>query len=594
MDGGVMLAGDVVVEVRAVDLERYGQITPEYLDLSAKRVHCGVGSWEIVLPREHEMVPYLWEDGSGILIQTRGATFLSGPTTKRAYAATPEDPEGSVVFSGVDDNILLDDALAFPKPSEPNVELQTVSHDVRIGKAETIMKEYVRANIGSLAPASRRGLLAQRLVMQADLGRGISIKQSARFPKLGELLTEIAILSRLGYQIVQRGSDLVFEVYETKDQTPFVRFDIRNGTLSDETIERGSPATTRPIVAGQGDLTERQFFQRTSAVSLAAEIASGRQIEQFLDQRQTDDVQELKQAGDKALLEGGLIPTAVKAVPSDETTMQYEHDWNLGDDVSVLVNGQETKTSVTEVALRVHSGGTMIGASLGDVQDFDAESALGGAVVNLEKRTSALERTVEPGLAGGARLMSGMIMAWPVANPPTGWLRCDGAAVSRIVYAALFAMIGTTYGAGNGSTTFNVPNLLGRFPLGSYTGYPLGGAGGSPTHVLTVAEMPSHSHIQNAHNHSQNAHNHTNNPNTNFHMFRWGAGDGANVYLPGPQVSAGAPPNNELGAAQGVSQGVSSVIATNVAATATNQNTGGGAAHNNMPPYTVVNFIIAT
>ncbi|MEW6473450.1 MAG: phage tail protein [Actinomycetota bacterium] len=70
-------------------------------------------------------------------------------------------------------------------------------------------------------------------------------------------------------------------------------------------------------------------------------------------------------------------------------------------------------------------------------------------------------------------------------NPPTGWLNCDGAAVSRTTYADLYAVVGDTYGAGNGSTTFNLPNFTDRFPYGNITG----DVGGTAD-----ATLVSHSH----------------------------------------------------------------------------------------------------
>ena len=63
----------------------------------------------------------------------------------------------------------------------------------------------------------------------------------------------------------------------------------------------------------------------------------------------------------------------------------------------------------------------------------------------------------------GPNSMTGLIAFYPINSIPTGWLRCDGSAYSRTTYAKLFAKIGTTYGAGNGSTTFNVPNLYNHF-----------------------------------------------------------------------------------------------------------------------------------
>lgn len=88
----------------------------------------------------------------------------------------------------------------------------------------------------------------------------------------------------------------------------------------------------------------------------------------------------------------------------------------------------------------------------------------------------------------------GAIVPYAGATAPSGWLLCDGSAVSRETYRALFTAIGTTYGTGDGATTFNVPDLRGRFPLGkatSGTGSTLGGTGGAIDHVHTG---PSHTH----------------------------------------------------------------------------------------------------
>ena len=88
----------------------------------------------------------------------------------------------------------------------------------------------------------------------------------------------------------------------------------------------------------------------------------------------------------------------------------------------------------------------------------------------------------------------GMITAYGGAAAPTGWLLCQGAAISRTTYAALFAAIGTAFGVGDGSTTFNLPDLQQRFPLGKApagTGSTLGGTGGAIDHTHTG---PSHTH----------------------------------------------------------------------------------------------------
>jgi len=91
---------------------------------------------------------------------------------------------------------------------------------------------------------------------------------------------------------------------------------------------------------------------------------------------------------------------------------------------------------------------------------------------------------------------TGTILPFAGSTEPAGFLLCDGAAVSRTTYAKLFDVIGTSYGPGDGSTTFNLPDLRGRIGVGiGGSGVSnLGDVGGEQEHTLTIDEMPAHSH----------------------------------------------------------------------------------------------------
>jgi microcystin-dependent protein len=148
-------------------------------------------------------------------------------------------------------------------------------------------------------------------------------------------------------------------------------------------------------------------------------------------------------------------------------------------------------------------------------------------------------------------------IAVTAGSEPEGWLLCDGRAVSRTTYADLFAALETTYGAGDGSTTFNLPDYRGRAPIGAGTGSgltarTLGTAYGAETHTLTEAEMPAHTH---------------------------GTGTAGRFFLES---------NNTLGVASGAAKFDNTSISANTASK------GGGGAHANMQPSRAVHFLVKT
>jgi microcystin-dependent protein len=118
--------------------------------------------------------------------------------------------------------------------------------------------------------------------------------------------------------------------------------------------------------------------------------------------------------------------------------------------------------------------------------------------VSIEFNGDALRVTPSITLDEGTTVPTGQITAFGGTAAPTGWLLCDGSAVSRTTFAALFAVLGTAFGSGDGSTTFNVPDLRQRFPLGkatSGTGSTLGGTGGTIDHTHALDTATSHAQL---------------------------------------------------------------------------------------------------
>lgn len=147
---------------------------------------------------------------------------------------------------------------------------------------------------------------------------------------------------------------------------------------------------------------------------------------------------------------------------------------------------------------------------------------------------------------------------------PEDTLACNGATYSSTSYPALYALLGATFG-GNGSSTFNVPDLRGRVPMGmgqgaGLTNRTLGSKGGEENTTLTLAQIPAHSHTLNAVS---------------------GAGDTSS---PAGAYLADTGPLDKEYIASGTK------VAMNAGAV---QNAGSGSAHNNLPPYLVLNFYIA-
>lgn len=390
---------DLLVEFRDKDLVRQGSIPIDDLRLKMQPVFNGVGSWAIQLPSEHRAVPYMRTPGAGIIVTNlkTGETLLSGPTSKPSKKKTIADVKGTTTIAGLTDDRLLWDARAFADPAQTIPEDATTANDVRSGQASQLMRVYVNRNIGAGSPAGRRGTsLRNKITLGPDPALGPVTTRRPRYDILGDLLYGIGLEANLGFRLVQVGDHLQFQVYQPTDRSAFIRLDVTNGTLQDQIVEFAPPEVTRMIVAGHGEGVERQMLLMSTAESTQAEEDWGLIIEEFKDQRNTGDEEELEAAGLERLNEAGFTKVAVKATPSNDQTMIFMTDFFLGDKVGIVIDDQEQpSTIITEAAIVLDNTGLRTAVAIGDVADFDSDSALRQQMADTQKRVSNLEQNLE-------------------------------------------------------------------------------------------------------------------------------------------------------------------------------------------------------
>lgn len=393
-----MEATDLVVEVRNSAFSRVGQVPIDSMKTCQliKRYN-SVGAWTLEVRNDDPMAYELKQEGAGLVAWAYDSVFLSGPMVTWSKKESREDPIGTTTFVGADDLVVLNDLAAFTVPSSSDPAQQTRSYDVRTGALETVCKQYVNLNVGPGAPADRREALARALRLESDRGRGPQVTGAARFEAVGELLAALcAVDATMGFDVVQvdGGLQTLFSMYTVRDRTGTVRMDVANDLLDSTESSVSAPTTTVALVAGTGSKGDRVLVAVNDQDSLDAQRRWGRRIETFIDQRSSDTLAQLVQAGQEEVQTNGRTTYSLKVTPSDDSTMIFNRDWFVGDRVGVVVDDQPVTDVVSEAIIALSDGGLKLGATVGDPVGYDWEAEMQRRVTDHEARIALLERSL--------------------------------------------------------------------------------------------------------------------------------------------------------------------------------------------------------
>lgn len=247
---------------------------------------------------------------------------------------------------------------------------------------------------------------------------------------------------------------------------------------------------------------------------------------------------------------------------------------NLRNTFRFVGQASSAVTASTAVTLPIGDSSNSIATTAFVTNTFANKANVSGNPLQLFEVASAVTNTQAVNLGQLlSAIPTGVIQEYAGATAPPGWLLCDGSEVGRNTYPTLWNLIGTAYGAGNGSTTFNLPDRRGKFGLGASGSYPLGSTGGSMTSggtSLSVDQIPSHSHTGTTSTAGDHSH-------SVFGTLSGGPGLGSGGTSSFPQTS-------------------STSVNGSHTHSFTTDSTGSGATHNHTvtPPYLVLNYIIKT
>jgi hypothetical protein len=319
--------------------------------------HLGVDACELTTPYTPERYGRL-APGCGVVLNRDGEQVFGGMVGSGRRIEW-DGTQATVTVQLLGDDQHAADRLVLPSPLSP-ITLQFADYWTHNGFASSAMWRLLQEQLGPAAAPDRR---LPALIMGADPALGTSRLWSAQFAPVLDTVHEWGVLSGadLGVRFTTTTDGLRVDVVAPRDVSAGVRFSASLSNLTGWDYEQTPPEVTVAVAAGQGDLRNR--LRRVSSSVRAADLAWGRRIERYVDQRDEGDTGKLQAAADDEVASGiGTVSLSITA--QDSAAQRYGVDWNLGDRVTVHVGlpGQQTVATVVdlvrEVAFEVNPDGS--------------------------------------------------------------------------------------------------------------------------------------------------------------------------------------------------------------------------------------------
>lgn len=429
------------------------------------------GRWQLTgLPAEHPAAATLaytsqTRGRQGVVLRLDDRIVMSGRVVDvREYDGT--DGRLIDVLLGIDDTARLTAAYASPEPASlPPYQVE--SHDVRTGPSETLLHEYVSANVGPGALAERRDYVLPGLATDGGSGRGTVITKRARLDPLLDWLREIAEVDGLVFEVVQSDAvpgQLDFRTRMPGDRTGLVVFSPAHRTVSETARTEYSARSNYVLGMADGEGTDRLFASRSDADSIDRH---GR-WEVVSDQRGARTETELGAAIAKALADG-LGGYEIAVSPLDVVGAEFGRDYGLGDRVTTVVLGASGTGIVSSVAIRISGNEATISPTVTTVGGPARTAPRSSTLGRVSARLHRLEANAE------SQIVPQMVMHWAGAlgDIPFGWVLADG--------------------------TSGTPNVLGRMIVGAGGTFALGDTGGAGTANLQHSHAILSANLAHAH-----------------------------------------------------------------------------------------------